>query len=1022
MSLTPEWSSRIVRWREELKRHLLSPLRVLSAEVCFTMDHISLDQAKKLTFTPIANGSSWGKKWEYGWFKTTAIIPPEAMGKRIGLVFDAGLESLVFVNGQPASTFSWGQKNITLSRCANGNETFEIFAESYAGHGEITCGDGPVALDRNPVPEPKEPLAQLNNISLVILEEDAYQLYIDVETLWELRQKIDPNLLRVMRIDQGLRDFTCIADLELPYEEKLLSFRKARERLKPLLECVNGSTAPTMYAFGHAHLDIAWLWPLAETERKVARTLSTQLSLIKEYPDYKFLHSQCHLYRYAKDFYPELYTQVKKAVRDGNIIAEGGMWVESDTNMPSGESLIRQFIHGKRFFKEEFDVDSILMWLPDVFGYTANLPQIMNGCGIKYFSTQKIFWTYNGGDTFPHNTFWWEGLDGSRTLVHLHNDYNSPVSPQSVLDRWNERVQKDTITCRLLPFGHGDGGGGPTRDHLEFALRQKNLEGAPLVKLSSPLDYFKYVEENESPEIVYVGELYYQGHRGTYTSQAKTKRGNRKCEIALREAEMWGVATSVLNKTSFPASLLDEHWKNVLLCQFHDILPGSSIARVYQEAEALYNKVQTEVAAITSTALSTLVSKNDTALTIANSLSWNRRALILLPGDFEGARDASNNLVDTQKNGALTFVEVTIPSCGWTTLHKAPPQTPKNTLSITCNKLENELLSIDFNDFGEITRIYDKEAKRDWTTGIANSFKLWKDVPANFDAWDLDSTYLKNPVALPHTAEFSILATGPLVATLKVSRKLNDSTMHQEISLSRGSRRIDFKTSIDWKERHKVLKVNFPTTIHSLEALHEIQMGYVQRPTHASRQYDKDRFEVCNHKWTALTETDRGCALLNDCKYGVNVDQNSINLTLLRSALAPDPTADIGTQEFTYAFYCWNTNFAASTVIQQSYELNMPCILQKGEATSQSLFTVDMPGIIIETIKPAEDTSTDIIVRLYESHKATTRCNLAPSFPVDAAWETNMLEVVKNDIPLQNGKIPLNFKPFEIKTVRLHVK
>ncbi len=358
-------------------------------------------------------------------------------------------------------------------------------------------------------------------------QEDVYQLWVDVETLYQIRENVDRDSLRVAEIDRALRDFTVIVDYERPRAEMLETVRACRRRLAPLLACVNGSTAPTMFAFGHAHLDVAWLWPLAEMERKIARTMATQLALMAEYPEYKFLQSQPHLYRVVKTRYPELYARIRTAVEAGQLIPEGGTWVEPDTNIPGGESLIRQFIYGRRFFQEEFGVACKLLWLPDVFGYSGALPQIMRGCGIRYFSTQKIFWSYNGGDPFPYNTFTWEGIDGSEVFVHLHNDYSSRTGPAAVIQRWNERVQKDGFSTRLFPFGWGDGGGGPTRDHLEFLRREGDLEGVPRVIIASPLAYFEDHEAKGWPDERYVGELYFQAHRGTYTSQARTKRGNR---------------------------------------------------------------------------------------------------------------------------------------------------------------------------------------------------------------------------------------------------------------------------------------------------------------------------------------------------------------------------------------------------------------------------------------------------------------------------------------------------------------
>jgi alpha-mannosidase len=978
-------------------------------------------------------GTKWGAKWEYGWFKGKVTLPEAAAGARIVVKIDVGGESAVYVDGVAVGAASpppgWLRRHraallyreVLLAKSGVPGTSYEIVVEGYAGHGPRKAYAGPIPPGRESIPEPPPTQATIGSSSFGIWQEEVYQLAIDVETLYEVRENLDANSLRVQEIDAGLRDFTTIVDFELPNEEMLATVRTCRQRLEPLLDCVNGSTAPTMYAFGHAHIDVAWLWPLAETERKCVRTFSAQLALMEQYPEYKFLQSQPHLYWMVQTHYPKLYERIKKAVQAGQFLVEGGMWVEADTNVSGGESLIRQFIHGKKYFKDEFGVNCELMWLPDVFGYSGAMPQIMAGCGIKYFSTQKIFWAYNSDVTFPLNTFWWEGIDGSQVLVHLHNNYNSRTNPASVIERWRERVQKDGFSTRLLPFGWGDGGGGPTRNHLEFLRRQADLEGVPKVVIASPLDYFKEQEHKPIPDR-YVGELYFQAHRGTYTSQAKTKLGNRRSEFALREAEMWSVAAG--NKGfSFPVATIDEAWKLVLLNQFHDIIPGSSIQRVYEEAEADYACVLATAGDVTAQATAALAPAGN-ALTVFNSLSWERKVLVTLPDGWYGARDGNGLLTTQNLNGAMQ-VEVRVPACGWTTIHEEDPLAMASSLHATTSSLENSLIRVEFDELGQVTSIWDKEAERELATGACNSLRMYKDIPTNWDAWDLDSMYEDTPVPLEGPAEIHVLANGPLVASIQVQRTLNDSPMTQTISLREGSRRVDFHTVIDWRESHKLLKVNFQVAIYNTEALHEIQFGHLARPTHKSRPFDADRFEVSAHKWTAVTEGNRGFAVLNDCKYGVNVASspvgNSINLTLLKSALAPDMYADKGHQEFTYALYAWNGTFYESGLVQEGYDLNVATVTARGEGGQASLLSVDAPNVIVETVKPAEDGSGDIVLRLYESMRTATRCTLTLSehLPAGKAAQTNMLEEHKADLKLCDASIALDFRPFEIKTIRL---
>jgi len=1031
--LTKEWRRRIDNWRKELPNHVYRPLGALPVNGFLTYDQLTADEAIQGTFEPMPVGTQWGSKWEYGWFKGQVTLPEAAAGKRIVLQVNVGAESAVYVDGvavgaasPPPSGLPPHQaallyREVLFAESGVPGTRYDILIEGYAGHGPRKSYAGPIPPGRESIPEPPPTQATIGQSSFGIWQEDVYQLAIDVETLYEVRENIDPESLRVQEIDAGLRDFTIIVDFELPNEQVLETVRACRKRLKPLLACVNGSTAPTMYAFGHAHIDVAWLWPLAETERKCVRTFASQLALMEQYPEFKFLQSQPHLYWMVQTHYPDLYERVKKAVQAGQFLAEGGMWVEADTNVSGGESLIRQFIHGKRFFKDEFGVDCELMWLPDVFGYSGAMPQIMTGCGIKYFSTQKIFWAYNSDVTFPLNTFWWEGIDGSQILVHLHNDYNARTNPASVIQRWKERVQKDGFSTRLMPFGWGDGGGGPTRNHLEFLRRQVNLEGVPKVVIASPLDYFKDQEIKPVPDR-YVGELYFQAHRGTYTSQAKTKLGNRKSEFALREAEMWSVAAAVKG-FQFPAETMDTMWKLVLLNQFHDIIPGSSIQRVYEEAEADYSRVIATAKDVTAQATGTLTAAGNAltaagnALTVFNSLSWERRVLVPLPSDWYGAED-EHGMLTTQNLDGTVYVEVGVPPCGWKTIREEDPLAMASDLQATSTLLENDLIRVELDELGQATCIYDKEAHRELAAGACNSLKMYKDIPTNWDAWDLDSMYEDTPVALDGPATVTVLDSGPLVARVQVKRTLNQSEMTQTISLRAGSRRVDFHTVIDWQESHKLLKVNFPLNVYNTEALHEIQFGHIARPTHKSRPFDADRFEVCNHKWTALTEGNRGVAVLNDCKYGVNVDGNSINLTLLKSALAPDMYADKGRQEFTYALYAWNGPFYESGLVQEGYDLNVETVTAPGDGGQGSLFSVDAPNVIVETVKPAEDGTGDVIVRLYESMRTATRCTLSTALPAGKAAQTNMLEEVEGDMKLEGGSLALDFRPFEVKTIR----
>ena len=1008
MSLSKEWLNRITHWDSALWQICYEPLAKLDLTGFVTRRQLSAEQASKHQFHPMPVGTVWGAKWQYGWFSAEITLPEIGAGRRIVLYMNPAAKSpddgecLVWANGKIIGSYGLARREITLTRNGIPGDRFSILVEAYAGHGPLVMGGGPIRYGHESVPEVRKPQVVVGESSYGIWRELAYQLALDFSTLFELRNRLDPASLRVSEIDQGLKDVTMLIDLEVPESEMLETVNLGRERLRLLLDCINGSTAPTLYAFGHAHIDVAWLWPLAETERKIARTVINQLSLMEEYPDYRFLQSQPQLYTMLKNTYPELYERFKQALLKGKVIADGAMWVEADTILTSGESLIRQIIYAKQFFKQEFSLDMEVMWLPDVFGYSGSLPQILIGCGCTSFVTQKIAWTYHGGDPFPYNTFLWEGTDGTTIPSHIFTDYNSQTRPGSILDRWESRLQKDGIHSLLLAFGWGDGGGGPTRDHLEFLSRSHDLEGLPRVKLSSPAQFFADLKREGMPKELYVGELYFQAHRGTYTSQAKIKQGNRRGEFSLREAEFWGSIARTQKGFDFSHDSHKSNWLKLLLIQFHDILPGSSIHRVYEEAAVVYNDVIAYARDLAQTAVSTFTKKAN-AVTVFNSLSWERAALLDLPGGPEF---------------------VTIPACGWTTVecnpHGAKPsKKQRHDIKVTKTSLENDLLSAKFNEQGELINLLDKKTGIEMLAGAGNHFCLYKDIPARFDAWDIDSMTENLLMRTDEPVQLEVVRSDPFIGKIKLTRKIHLSTITQHISLQKDSRRIDFETSIDWKESHKLLKVAFPVNIHSDEAIHEIQFGHIRRPNHRSRPFDSDRFEVCNHKWTALAEENRGVAILNDSKYGINVLGNSMNLTLLKSSLAPDPTADKGVQTFTYALYYWTGSFGECDIVQQAYELNCPVMIRPGEAGETSIFNLDSPNIILETVKPAEDGTRDIILRLYESKRSFTYCVLSTVLPVNKVSQTDMLERFQKELTVIKGKISLEFRPFEVKTLRI---
>ena len=727
------------------------------------------------------------------------------------------------------------------------------------------------------------------------------------------------------------------------------------------------------------------------------------------------------------DYDKEEFARIKEAVKGGQWIADGAMWVEPDTNMASGEALIRQLIHGKRYYKEEFDVDSKVLWLPDTFGYTAALPQILKGCGVDYLVTQKIFWSYNEGDQFPYHYFTWEGMDGSQVVSFLPTSYTYRTDPIEANNIWKNRTQVQDLDAFLMPYGYGDGGGGPARDYIEYAKRQEDLEGSVKVKMAGPMEFFHDMEEQGGPVNTYVGELYFSAHRGTYTSQAAVKKNNRRNELAMREEEFWS-SLGLGRGLEYDLAKADALWKELLLHQFHDILPGSSIGRVYVEANKAHEAIHAGAQELLDQAIDALTErKEENAVTVWNSLSFDRKALVELPEAFgAGARTLEGQAVPVQKTEEGVKAIVDIPSCGAVSLVPAEAGASgdgaKAAVSVKEEGdgyvLENSQVRATVDGRGEVVSFVLKESGREYAAQPMNRFRLYKDVPRLFDAWDIDSNYILQEVKA--ATEVSVEKVGEgLEGVLKVSGRISESGFTQYIRLAADSRRLAFETEVDWKELHRLLKVSFPVDVYAENGINEMQFGYVERPAHRSRLYDKDRFEVCNHRYSALCDGSHGAAVLNDCKYGISMNGNALELTLLRAAACPEMRADNGQHSFTYAFTAWEGPFVDSDVVRQGYELNVKPVVSKGAVERFSAVTVDKANVILDTMKPAEDGSGDIVLRLYEAKKAAAKAEVSLQFGAAKAYLCDMLENIIEEVPVTDGKIVLPFRAFEIKTVRV---
>ncbi len=1032
-----EWKGRLNHWKETLKQDFYIPLGDIAMEGFTTMDHLTPEEAMKGPFAPMAFGTKWGHTYEYCWLKGSVVLPEIAHGRRINMELRTGGEAAIFVDGKAFGTYRADWVRVpyhfsidnTLTVSGENGRRHEILIESYAGHFFPEsplggCATGPVLPGAYQDPKTEGQRATLECCTYGIWNEEAYQLYLDVDMLHQILEQIDPESLRADKIAAALEQFTLAVDFEQPLDARIADYQKARDILRPVMEAHNGSTAPTYYAVGNAHLDLAWLWPMAETHRKTARTFGAQLRHLEEYPEYKFLQSQPAAYVMCREHYPELYERIKEASQEGRWIAEGAMWVEPDTNMTSGESLVRQLVHGKRFFKEELGIDSVVLWLPDTFGYSAALPQILRGCGVKYLVTQKIFWSYNEGDTFPYHYFTWQGADGSKIDTFLPTSYTYRTDPKELCETWGKRVQKRGLEAFMLPFGYGDGGGGPCRDHIEYANRAKDIEGVPKVKMASPTEFFEMMEAEGGPNHTYVGELYFSAHRGVYTSQAAIKKGNRKGELALREAEVWGMLAGAKG-FEYPLEKMDAAWKKLLLNQFHDILPGSSIARVYVEARKDHQWIIGEAESVKEQAQQALLKGE--GVTVFNSLSFAREEVVALPEAYkDGAQTLEGTPVPVEASASGVQALVSVPAMGAVSIKPAREKAKGPKVAAVLTKagavLENDLVRLTLNDRAEVTSYIDKQTGREFAKEPMNRLLLFKDVPRLFDAWDIDSNYALQPVDVDAPAKITICEEGGLQASITMERTLLHSVFTQKIVLRANSRRVDFETHVDWKELHRLLKVSFPVNVEATEAINEIQFGYMTRPTHRSRSYDTDRFEVCQQRYSALCDQTHGAAILNDCKYGISQIGSTMQLTLLRAAASPEMRADNGEHTFTYAFTAWEGAFLSSPVVKEAYALNVPLQVAGGMLDTFSAFSLDKENVFIDTLKPAEDGSGDMILRLYEAKKGDTACRLHIGVPAAQIFACDMLENVRTELALDNGGVALHFGPFEVKTLRIKAR
>jgi len=816
---------------------------------------------------------------------------------------------------------------------------------------------------------------------------------------------------------------------------------------------------------GHAHLDVAWLWQLWRSRQKVAHTVANALHLMERYPEYRFSMSQPQVYDFLKRDDPALYARMKERVAEGRFEPVGMMWLEVDCNIASGESLVRQLAFGARFFAEEFGELNHVVWLPDVFGYSAALPQLMRSCGISCFMTTKISW--NQFNRMPADTFRWRGIDGTEVLTHFvtatadpvrHSSdpqsytYNGHMAGAEVFGLWNHYRQKEINSELLYLYGYGDGGGGPTEEMLEAARVFESLPDFPKVVPGRVDDFFDrlYSRVWDDPRLpTWVGELYLEYHRGTYTSQARTKQSNRASELLYREAEWLNAWACTLGATNQQPHLNDG-WRLILLNQFHDILPGSSIVPVYVESQAQYAEAQRIGEEVRDRSTDAIFAgeahrtdegrrtKDESHFAVLNNLPWEREeaVLIQLPVGAE-APDLHNvdtgavaQVVDEMGGERALLVEVEAPSYGYSLLssnHAQPAHSRGSSmLRVGRTSIQNEELRLELDDKGEIASLYDlrhnREVIAEGTRG--NQLVAYEDRPLQWDAWDIDIFYEEKPYLVQTVTDWRVIEEGPVRATIEIARTIGRSTIRQRISLWRVSRRVDFVTEVDWQERQTLLRALFPLRINASSATCEIQFGAVERPTHRNTSWDLARFEVCAHRWVDLGEGDYGVGLLNNGKYGHSLHDNVLGLSLLKGAVFPDPDADRGLHRFTYSLMPHAGDWRAGQVVRRAYELNAPLrAVPLGAATPtprMSFLSTTSDHIVVETIKVAED-GDGLIVRLYEAHNQRGKVSLLFIRPVTSAEQVDLRERPLGMVAVDGDTVHFDVRPFEVKTVRVRL-
>ena len=970
---------------------------------------------------PIAPGTKWGEEWGNMWLRTSYTVPAELEGQQLCVIPDVNaVEILCFKNGKPAGIINSKNQFIGgthsamfVEASAKAGTTIDLAFECYAGHDCLECMPYE-NYDRDET-APQNFTHLYEGVRIVVLDKVIRDFVFDTATALQLAQLPGENFA-------GMKAHQClmaafpylIQDVRQATEEELrASAAKVSEILAPALAKGTGERSRGKVAVvGHSHMDTAWLWPVAETVRKCARTYSQALTLMDLYPEYTFIQSSVLHLDWMREYYPDIFEEIKQKVAEGRYEPNGGVWVECDCNITGGESMVRQFLYGQRYTMKHLGYKSDSFWLPDTFGYSAAIPQIMLGSGVKYFYTTKMDW--NDLNTFPAHTFSWRGLDGSEVLTHLNRTHFIP-NVQQLTKMVGELVDKRSCDMRLAAYGFGDGGGGPTYGMLEFLKRTKDLNGMPEIESSTISKFMQEVEAEHQENLpVYDGELYLELHRGTLTQMHQVKKNNRDAEIALHNLELFNVLSGkAINEN------LDTLYKTLLKNQFHDILPGTSIPRVYEiaipEMLELIAKARTE----TQGYAGEMAAAAENTVSLYNPLSFDRNDVVTLDGEY-GVEGVEAQVYTDFDGNTKTAFKANIPAMESAVLKLTPSAATKSAFKVEGNVLTTPYYQVTFDGNGYISELIDLEADRlvNREGGVPLG-TLWsgEDMPFVWDNWDIDDDIFSKLRPINDMISREVVTDGSVEYRVRAQYKVGKkSTATIDTVFYSQNRRIDYEVKVDWNERHTLLKAGFDVNVRSSFIKNEIQFGHLDRPTTRNSSLEAAKFEICNHKWSDLSETHYGVAILNNCKYGLSAEGSDLRLTLHKGGCRPDPFTDNGVHTMTYSLLPHMGAFDAETVIHPAYELNYQPVVVAGELNAPKLFSVSNPGVICETVKSAEDVEGAYVLRLYESERNAANCTLTLN-GAKAAWVTNMLEEKQEQLPIVDGKIKLKFRPFEIKTI-----